>query len=105
MHHSRRRFFQQVSAAGLAWGARRGLAAQMMQGMAMPAGPAGHSDEQPPRVMLHSLGLKPFVDALPMPERVTPVGPHPLRVVMREIHAKVHRDVRRRGCGVMGVRR
>lgn len=92
MFGSRRRFLQQVSAMGVAWGARRGVAAQMMQGMSMPAGPVVRSDEPPP-VMLHSLGLTPFVDALPMPERVTPVGPHPLRVVMREIHAKVHRDV------------
>jgi spore coat protein A, manganese oxidase len=90
LSRSRRRFLQQVSAVGLAWGARRGFAAQMS--MAMPAGPVVHSDEKP-RVMLHSLGLTPFVDALPMPERVTPVGPHPQRVVMREIHAKVHRDV------------
>ena len=92
MSRSRRRFLQQVSAVGLAWGARRGLAAQVMQGMSMPAGPVVHADG-PARVMLHSLGLTPFVDALPMPERVTPVGLHPLRVVMREIHAKVHRDV------------
>ena len=92
MSGSRRRFLQQVSAAGLAWGARRGLAQQVMQGMAMPAGPVVRS-EDPPRIMLHSLELAPFVDALPMPERVTRVGAHPLRVVMREIHAKVHRDV------------
>ncbi len=92
LSRSRRRFLQQVSAAGLAWGARRGLAAQMIQGMAMPAVPATHTDE-PPRMMLHSLELTPFVDALPMPERVTPVGSHPHRVEMREIHAKVHRDV------------
>ena len=86
MSGSRRRFLQQVSAAGLAWGARRGVAQ-----MVMPM-PAVGADEKP-RVMLHSLELTPFVDALPMPERVTPVGPHALRVVMREIHAKVHRDV------------
>ena len=92
MSGSRRRFLQQVSAMGVAWGARPGLLAQTMQGMAMPSGPVVRSDE-PPRVMLHSLGLTPFVDALPIPERVTPVGPHPQRVVMREIHAKVHRDV------------
>ena len=91
MAGTRRQFLQQVSAAGLAWGARRGLAAQMA--MAMPAtAPVGREDEKP-RLMLHSLGLAPFVDALPMPERVTPVGPQALRVVMREIHAKVHRDV------------
>ena len=90
MSRSRRRFLQQVSAVGLTWGARRGLAAQML--MAMPTGPVVRADEAP-RIMLHSLELTPFVDALPIPQRVTPVGPHPLRVVMREIHAKVHRDV------------
>ncbi len=42
--------------------------------------------------MLHSLQLTPFVDELPLPQRVTP-GSHRLRVVMREIHTKVHRDV------------
>jgi len=90
LSRSRRRFLQQVSAVGLTWGARRGLAAQML--MAMPTGPVVRADEAP-RIMLHSLELTPFVDALPIPQRVTPVGPHPLRVVMREIHAKVHRDV------------
>ena len=60
MSGSRRRFLQQVSAAGLAWGARRGVAQ-----MVMPM-PAVGADEKP-RVMLHSLELTPFVDALPMP--------------------------------------
>ena len=91
MTGTRRRFLQQVSAAGLAWGARRGLAAA--DAMAMPAAGRWCGADEPPRMMLHSLELTPFVDALPMPERVTPVGPHALRVVMREIHAKVHRDV------------
>ncbi len=79
-----------MSAAGLAWSARRGVA---QMAMAMPSGPAGPAADEKPRVMLQSLGLTPFVDALPMPERVMPVGERPLRVVMREIHAKVHRDV------------
>jgi spore coat protein A len=43
--------------------------------------------------MLHSLELTPFVDELPLPQRATPVAPHTLRIAMREIHAKVHRDV------------
>jgi spore coat protein A len=43
--------------------------------------------------MLHSLELTPFVDELPLPHRATPVAPHTLRIAMREIHAKVHRDV------------
>ncbi len=45
--------------------------------------------------MLHTLELPPFVDELPLPERV--VAPHekarPLRVTMREVRTKVHRDV------------
>ncbi len=57
--------------------------------------PPGHgqSPAGPPRLMLHSLELTPFVDELPLPQRVKPAGPHAVRVVMREIHAKVHRDV------------
>ena len=44
--------------------------------------------------MLHSLELTPFVDALPLPERIQPAHHgHKLRIAMREVHAKVHRDV------------
>jgi spore coat protein A len=85
----RRGFLKQVSAAGLTWGARRGVA---QMAMAMPVGPVV-GEVAKPRVMLHSLGLTPFVDALPMPERVAPLGEKPFRVVMREIRTKVHRDV------------
>jgi spore coat protein A len=60
--------------------------------MPMPSGPARPAtDPHPP--MLHSLELTPFVDELPLPQRPTPVAPHTLRIAMREIHAKVHRDV------------
>ncbi len=94
MYRSRRRFLQQASAFGLAWSSRHSLAAQMMQHgtMPMPAAPARAADEPLP-MMLHSLELAPFVDELPLPQRVTAGGDHRLRVVMREIHAKVHRDV------------
>jgi spore coat protein A len=44
-----------------------------------------------PLPMLHSLELPPFVDELPLPEKIT--GQHRVRVTMREVHAKVHRDV------------
>ena len=42
--------------------------------------------------MLHVLELAPFVDALPLPETLHPTS-HSLRITMREIQAKVHRDV------------
>ena len=49
--------------------------------------------------MLHSLELPPFVDAMPVPERIQPLppkrkgAPHTLKVTMREVQAKYHRDV------------
>lgn len=52
-----------------------------------------------PVKMLHSLELQPFVDELPLPERVRPAAPkrsgqpHTLRVAMREVRGTVHRDV------------
>jgi spore coat protein A, manganese oxidase len=68
-----------------------------MQSMSMPSGSAQssavHSSAEPEPVMLHSLDLTPFVDELPLPQRARPVAPHTLRIAMREIHAKVHRDV------------
>jgi spore coat protein A len=43
---------------------------------------------------LHSLELPPCVDELPLPERLVAAEHHGrLRVTMREIHVKVHRDV------------
>jgi len=47
----------------------------------------------PPLPMLHSLELTPFVDELPLPQLAAPVGVQRVRIAMREIHAKVHRDV------------
>ncbi|MGA7157174.1 MAG: multicopper oxidase [Acidobacteriaceae bacterium] len=97
MSQSRRSFLQQASAFGLAWSSRNSLAAQMMEHGTLPmpmsmAGAARPSEGSGP-LMLHSLELTPFVDELPLPQRVTSVAPHGLRIAMREIHAKVHRDV------------
>jgi spore coat protein A, manganese oxidase len=58
----------------------------------MTSAPA-RSAAGPLPLMLHSLELTPFVDELPLPRRLAPVGADRLRVVMREVHAKVHRDV------------
>lgn len=56
-------------------------------------------DPTPPRIgppMLNTLQLTPFVDPLPLPEILRPSlqnGHHTLTLTMREIRAKVHRDV------------
>jgi spore coat protein A len=72
-----------------------------MSGMKMPgaevqAERTAAPSKNPPHVsppMLHTLGLEPFVDALPLPEVVRPLGRRPITVTMREVSAKVHRDV------------
>ncbi len=43
--------------------------------------------------MLHSLELRPFADALPLPPVLRAGGSGKLRIAMREVHAKVHPDV------------
>lgn len=64
----------------------------MQHGMGSMSTGSAQDAPNPLPLMLHSLQLTPFVDELPLPQRVTP-GSHRLRVVMREIHTKVHRDV------------
>jgi spore coat protein A len=51
---------------------------------------------QTPLPTINGYTLTPFVDELPLPERARPISPahpHRLRITMREIHAKVHRDI------------
>jgi spore coat protein A len=43
--------------------------------------------------MLHVLQLPPFVDPLPLPAPLGKPSPSKLKITMREIHAKVHRDI------------
>ena len=97
---SRRRFLRQLSQLSLAFAAPRGwrdLHAQMQ--MSMPIPPASPSAAQPAQAippMLRSTDVTPFVDALPLPPRGVPLHRHGtprLRIAMREIHAKVHRDL------------
>jgi spore coat protein A len=50
----------------------------------------------PAQPAINGFSLTPFVDELPLPERARPISPahpHKLRITMREIHAKVHRDI------------
>lgn len=66
-----------------------------MDHMVMAQNTVGAEPPAPHRPkMLHSLELEPFVDALPLPPRAqAQKSSQKLRIVMREIHAKVHRDV------------
>jgi len=68
-----------------------GMAMASMAAGTMAAGPAVAG-----LPAINGYSLTPFVDELPLPERAQPVSrlhPHKLRIAMREIHAKVHRDV------------
>jgi len=90
---SRRRFLQQTAALGLLYGSRHSFA-QMhdMHQMSVAQKPIPDApDKTVP--MLHVLQLTPFVDALPVPETMGVAHPGKLRITMREIQAKVHRDV------------
>jgi spore coat protein A len=90
---SRRTFLQQASAFSLLCGAAPTLAQQVtkesMAAMA-PLPPKFAPVKLPP--MLHCLSLAPFVDPLPLPARLHPRHGK-IHIAMREVHAKVHRDV------------
>jgi spore coat protein A, manganese oxidase len=58
--------------------------------MAMPSPPPMAPPTKP---LLHPLELTPFVDRLPLPKTARPNTGGKLRIGMREIHVKVHRDV------------
>jgi spore coat protein A len=101
---SRRHFLQQATAFSLTCISARHLIAQQtgqhgdhdaMPGMSMATVPPGSGQAPPAEPMLHSLQLPPFVDALPLPRAAvaTAGAPHRLRIAMREVHARVHRDL------------
>jgi spore coat protein A len=95
LSHTRRTFLQQVAAfsvASTAFGQTARALAQHQ--MSMPNVPDGRSaiQQQLPK-MLHNLELTPFVDPMPVPVAARPDSRGHLRIAMREIYAKVHRDV------------
>jgi spore coat protein A len=97
---TRRKFLGQAVAVGALHSATRMFPQQAMTGMKMPArmtaGTTGTAATRKSPTMLHTLQLAPFVDALPLPQRAHPVmqnGRRSLTVTMREVFAKVHRDV------------
>jgi spore coat protein A len=85
---TRRTFLQQASAVSVMHAARSTFSPQMKA--MTPNAPGSNSP------MLHALELPAFVDPLPVAETLRPAlhkGQHALDLSMREIHAKVHRDV------------
>jgi spore coat protein A, manganese oxidase len=99
LYPTRRTILQQLSALGALASTPAAFARQMMQhhpadsNMSMATMAAVPHAPQP---TINGLSLTPFVDELPLPERahpISPAHPHKLRITMREIHAKVHRDV------------
>ncbi|HEY4356231.1 MAG TPA: multicopper oxidase domain-containing protein [Acidobacteriaceae bacterium] len=102
MRFSRRNFLQQASAFGVAWSAGHAFAQQMNHGqMPMPGKPAGQAAKPPANAdlpMMHTLALPSFVDALPFPETLRGIRDPKtsltkMRLAMREVRFKVHRDM------------
>ncbi len=94
MPHTRRSFLQQASALGLAWHAQRVLSQMQMPTPTSTPAASQHAQTMPP--MLRSTDVTPFVDTLPLPQRAVPLhrhGVHRLRIAMREVHDKIHRDL------------
>jgi spore coat protein A len=88
---SRRRFLQQTAAVSLLGPSALAQMEHMHSPMSAQLAPNAPDAKHP---MLHVLELPPFVDPLPVP--AVPLGtlsPRKLRITMREIQAKVHRDV------------
>jgi spore coat protein A len=93
---SRRRFLQQTAAMGLLYNSRHSFAqlenpSHPMGSMAGMQRAPNAPDARAP--MLHVLQLPPFVDPLPLPPPLGKPSPAKLKITMREIHAKIHRDV------------
>jgi spore coat protein A len=85
---TRRTFLQNATALALL--TKSGMQ-HRMGSMTAPEGPAQISPRPLPE--LHSLELTPFVDELPLPRRIVAHPQSTTRITMRQIHAKVHRDV------------
>jgi len=99
---TRRTVLQQLSALGLLAPAAyaQSMAQTMIQGYEVAAPkptPMSMTSAAPLAVpIFHASNLASFVDPLPLPERARPVAaahPRKFRIAMREIHAKVHRDL------------
>jgi spore coat protein A len=87
---TRRNFLQHAAAFSLLPRA----AFSQMQHEHMQSGAATAPTHAAPIVpQLHSLELTPFVDPLALPRVARASASHKLRIGMREVHAKIHRDV------------
>jgi spore coat protein A len=94
MPYSRRRFLRLLSAAAVAAARPRAFAQpqmtmqipiQLPARMPMPVAP--------PSPEANIFSLQPFVDSLPLPQIISAHAAQRTRIAMREIHARVHRDL------------
>lgn len=67
--------------------------AAAVRGVAQSGHVGGVGVSVPPDVTIDAQSLTPFVDALPLPERLRPVGANRYRVAMKQRVNKLHRDV------------
>ncbi len=101
MSRSRRTFLQHAAAFAVLGKTGWGVSQQEQHTMPMGQNTSKRPAEKPAKNQaaavvpeLHSLELPPFVDELPLPERIVAAEHRGrIRVTMREIYAKVHRDV------------
>lgn len=90
---NRRMFLQQASAVTLLTGVSRSFAQQAMHdGMVMPPSAPSPQVAQVQPKLIAAANLAAFVDPLPLPKRIE-AGHGAVHMAMREVHAKVHRDV------------
>jgi len=96
---TRRTILQQLSALSVLASTPAAFARHLTETQDQAAGQSGMSmaPAAPPVVpQLNAFNLVPFVDEMPLPGRIGPITsthPNKLRITMREIHSKIHRDI------------
>ena len=96
MSPTRRTILQQLSALSVLASTPAAIARQLTKAQDH-AGQSGMSMAPAPMLpQLNAFNLVPFVDEMPLPKRIGPIAsihPNKLRITMREVHSKIHRDI------------
>jgi spore coat protein A len=93
---TRRKFLVQAGAAGAVLAGHRAFGQQADHSQMQMSMPKATTKLQGGTPVLHALELPSFVDELPLPVKAVPTSGksgHHVRIAMREIYTKVHRDV------------